>query len=155
MSEIIRPSKNDLSKNPYGIVTIDEKEESERWEYYPKNYDLIAHYIPHTYNANPRLFVEECGLDKDFVSRKMNDPERDALKLAESDEVLPMKGSSIIDPRRYKNILFEEQVCRFCGRKRPEVSFGNKAHAIWSKTIACSGMVTTKEESSFRRIRSL
>lgn len=31
MSEIIRPSKNDLSKNPYGIVTIDEKKESERW----------------------------------------------------------------------------------------------------------------------------
>lgn len=163
MSEIVIPSSFEKVKPGVGIVTPDDKKELERQKYFPDHYDLIAHYIPHIYETNPRFYIEDCELDEKYISnRKKIDAETEALKIASLEDAMPQNGSSIIDSRRYKKYIRPKRVCRFCGRKAPEVKFRKKAHAIselvGNKTVllrnecdCCNGFFGEVYEDSFSK----
>lgn len=112
-----------------GIITPFTKED-ERYTYFPNNYELIAHYVPSMYPHQPRLFVEDSKLDeKDFISRRFVDYERQAVEIA-SNESIPIEEGKLLDPRKLRKYLKQEKICRFCRKKEPEVKFKENAHAI-------------------------
>lgn len=128
MSCLIVPDKT-LVKHGSGLffpVTYTEKQEL----YFMQNYDMIAHYCVDSVDKSQRIYVEDCSVSYNGLSKPTISPISKAVKIADCSEIINPSDGMLIDSRKVQKKISLKKKCRFCGKTMPEVKFKKDAHAI-------------------------